>query len=106
MTLWLVVAGAGVLTYGIRLSMLVFVSHDALPDAARNALRFVTPAILCAIILPNVLYLGDDDTLSAGIGNERLIAAVAAAAVSLIGRNVWLTIGTGMGVLWVLQWAT
>ena len=36
MTLWLTVAGMGAVTYAIRLSVLVFVSHAALPAAARD----------------------------------------------------------------------
>jgi branched-subunit amino acid transport protein len=102
--LWLIVLGMGIVTYGVRLSMLVFVSHTALPHAARDALRFVTPAVLAAIILPEVLY-PEGASLDAGPGNERLVAAMAAAAVAWITRNVWLTIAVGMGSLWLLQWA-
>jgi len=105
MNLWLIVIGMGIVTYGVRLSMLVFVSHTALPNAARDALRFVTPAVLAAIILPEVLYPGEGATLDIGPGNERLVAAMLAAAVAWITRNVWLTIATGMGALWLLQWA-
>jgi branched-subunit amino acid transport protein len=104
--LWLIVIGMGVVTYGVRLSMLVFVSHTALPHAARDALRFVTPAVLAAIILPEVLYPGADDTLDIGPGNERLLAAMLAVAVAWSTRNVWLTIAFGMGALWFLQWVT
>ncbi len=106
MNLWLTVAGMGAVTYGIRLSLLVFVSHTSLPAAARDALRFVMPAVLLAIILPAVLYVGDDKTIDLSPGNERLIAAVAAAAVAWATKNVWLTVGLGMCALWVLQWAT
>ena len=56
MRLWLIVVAAGIGTYGIRMSVLVFVHHSALPRPARNALRFVTPAVLAAIILPAVVY--------------------------------------------------
>jgi len=40
------------LTY---LGVLVLVHHSTLPRTARNALRFVTPAVLAAIILPAVM---------------------------------------------------
>ena len=39
MRLWLIVLAMGVATYGIRLSVLAFVHHSALPRAAREALR-------------------------------------------------------------------
>ena len=38
-------------------------------------------------------------------GNERLLAATLAAAVAWLSKNVWLTVGVGMGALWLLQWA-
>lgn len=105
MRLWLIVLAMGVATYGIRLSVLVFVHHSALPRTAREALRFVTPAILCAIIVPAVVYAGDGGAFDIGPGNQRLVAALVAAAVAWAAKNVWLTIGTGMAMLWLLQWA-
>ncbi len=105
MNLWLTVLAMGVVTYAIRLSLLVFVSHTLLPQAARGALRYVMPAVLLAIILPAVLYVGDDESLSISLGNERLLAAAFAAAVAWLTRNVWLTVATGMPALWLLQWA-
>jgi branched-subunit amino acid transport protein len=103
MRLWLIVAACGVGTYGIRLSMLMFVRPSSLPPLARDALRFVTPAVLAAIIAPAVLYVGKDQHLSLGIGNNRLIAALVAAGVAVAAKNVWLTIGCGMAALWTLQ---
>jgi len=103
MSLWLIVAGMGLVTYAIRLSMLVFVHHGSLPALARDALRYVTPAVLTAIILPAVLYIGEQERFDAGIGNERLLAAVLAAVVAPLTANVWLTIGAGMCTLWALE---
>jgi len=105
MRIWLIIVASGVATYGVRLSVLVFVHHSALPRIARDALRFVTPAVLSAIILPAVLYVGADQHFSAGPGNERLLAAIVAAGVAWLAKNVWLTIGSGMAALWLLQWA-
>ena len=105
MTLWLTVARMGAVTYAIRLSVLVFVSHDALPAAARDALRFLMPAVLLAIILPAVLYVGENQTFDLSIGNQRLVAACVAAAVAWTAKNVWLTVSTGMAALWLFQWA-
>jgi len=103
-SLWLTVVAIGVATYGIRLSMLVFVHHSTLPDAVRSALRFVQPAVLAAIIAPAVLYAGERDAFDAGPGNERLVAALLAALIAWRTKSVWLTIAAGMGVLWLLQW--
>lgn len=106
MNLWLIVIAMGAVTYAIRLSMLVFVHHSALPPVARNALRYVTPAVLTAIILPAVLYAGAAGGFDAGPGNARLVAALLAALVARLTGNVWLTIGIGMCALWALEAAT
>jgi len=105
MRLWLIVLAMGAATYAIRLSVFVFVHHSALPRTARDALRFVTPAVLAAIVAPAVLYAGSARALDAGPGNERLVAGLLAAAVAWFAKNVWLTITTGMAALWLLQWA-
>jgi branched-subunit amino acid transport protein len=106
MSAWLIVIAMGLATYAIRLSMLVFVHHSALPPLARDALRYVTPAVLAAIIAPAVLYVGDASRFDAGPGNERLLAAIFAAAVARLTSNVWLTIGAGMCALWAISAVT
>ncbi len=103
MTLWFVIIGMGIVAYGIRLSMLVFVRPAALPNVAREALRYVTPAALTAIIVPAVLYLDGSGSFNAGPGNERVPAALLAIAVAWFTKSVWATITTGMLVLWLLQ---
>jgi len=105
MRLWIIVLGMGAVTFGVRLSVLALVHHSVLPRAARDALRFVTPAVLAGIILPAVLYAGDRGAFDAGPGNDRLVAAIAAAGIAWLARNVWLTIGSGMATLWLLRWA-
>ncbi len=104
MRLWMIIIAMGVVTYGIRLSVLVFVHHSALPRPARDALRFVTPAVLAAIILPAVLYTRGAGHFDLTPGNERLLAALAAASVAWATKSVWATIAAGMTALWVLQW--
>jgi branched-subunit amino acid transport protein len=100
---WLIIAAAGAGTFAIRLSMLVFVHHSALPSIVREAIRFVSPAVLAAIILPAVLYPDAGDDLRLALGNERIFAAAAAVAIAWATRNVWLTIGLGMAALWALK---
>lgn len=104
MTLWLIVLLMGAGTYAIRLSVLVFVHHRLLPQTVRDALRFVTPAVLAAIILPAVLYSGGSGSFDAGFGNERMLAAIIAAAFAWATKSVWATIAAGMVALWLLQW--
>jgi branched-subunit amino acid transport protein len=105
MRLWVIVIAMGVVTYGTRLSMLVFVHPSSLPRAARDALRFVTPAVLAAIVLPAVVYTHGGGHFDATPGNERLVAALFAAAVAYGTKSVWATIAVGMTALWLLDWA-
>ena len=92
---WLTIAVAGAGTFAIRLSWLVLARTGGIPVAAREALRFVTPAVLAAIIVPAVLYTGDNTDFSV-IRNERIVAALMAGTIAWATRNVWLTIGIGM----------
>ena len=103
---WLIIIAAGLLTFSVRAVLLLAVSPDALPDAVRRSLRFVSPAVLTAIIIPAVLYVGADDVFDATPANERLLAAIVAVAVAWATKNTWLTIGVGMASLWALQAAT
>jgi branched-subunit amino acid transport protein len=105
MRLWIIIAIAGIGTYGIRLSVLALVHHSVLPRAAREALRFVMPAVLAAIILPAVVYTRGAGHFDISPDNERVLAAVLAAAIAWLTKSVWATIAVGMAALWVLQWA-
>jgi branched-subunit amino acid transport protein len=100
-TEWVVVAVAGALTYGIRLTFLVFVHHGALPRSFRHALEYVTPAVLAAVAAPAVLYAGEGEAFD--LANARLMAAGVAAGIAWLSRNVWATIGGGMVTLWVIE---
>lgn len=103
MNIWLIILLAGAGTFAIRLSMLAFVRPSALPAVLREAVRFVSPAVLAAIILPAILYPNADEDLRISPDNERIVAALIAALVAWWARNVWLTIGLGMAALWTLK---
>ena len=98
--LWITIVAMGLVTYGIRLSLIVLLGRLNVPPIVERGLRFVPPAVLSALILPDVLRHGG--TLDLSFGNTRLIAASVAALVAWRTRNVLLTIGVGMAVLWFL----
>jgi len=99
--LWLVVIGMGLITYAIRLSLIVLLERVRVSAVAEQALRFVPPAVLSAIIFPELLQPGG--ALDISLGNERLLAGALAAVTAWITRNVLWTIGIGMLALWLLQ---
>lgn len=101
MTLWLTILGMGLLTYAIRLIPILALERLPLPPRLRQALRFVPPAVLSAIIFPELLWPGG--VLDLSLGNDRLIAGLLAIAVAWSSKNVLLTIAVGMLALWGLQ---
>lgn len=101
MTLWLTLIVAGLLTFGIRLSFIAVFGQRPIPGFAQRALRFVPPAVLTAIIVPELLLPGRQFDLS--LGNARLLAGLLAAVVAWRTRNILLTIVAGMGALWILN---
>lgn len=101
MNIWLAIFGMGVITYAIRLSLIVLSERVTLSDPIQRALRFVPPAVLAAIIAPEMLRPGG--TLDLSLGNVRMLAGFLAIVVAWRTKNVLLTIATGMVALWVLQ---
>jgi len=101
MNVWLLLIGMGLVTYAIRLSLIVLIGRVDVPPIIQRALRFVPPAVLSAIIFPELLRPGG--TLNLSFSNVRLLAGVLAALVAWRTKNVLLTIAVGMVALWVLQ---
>jgi branched-subunit amino acid transport protein len=101
MALGLIVAGMGLVTYAIRLSLIVLLGRVRVPPVIQRALRFVPPAVLSAIVFPELLLPGG--TLNLSMGNPRLLAGMLAALVVWRTRNVFLAIAVGMLVFWALQ---
>lgn len=100
-TLGMIIVGMGVVTYAIRLSLILLLGRLRVPPLVQRALRFVPPAVLSALIFPELLLPGG--TLMLSLGNVRLLAGVLAGLVAWQSRNVLLAIAVGMVALWVLQ---
>lgn len=101
MNLLLIIIGMGVITYAIRLSMIVMSGQIQLGDHLQRALRYVPPAVLSAIILPEMVQPGG--ALDISLGNERLLAGLIAILVAWFTRNMIWTVAIGMIALWILQ---
>lgn len=67
----------------------------------RRALHYVPPAVLSAIIFPELLYHANHLDLSPG--NTRLFAGIVATFVAWYTKNTLLTILAGMFALFILQ---
>jgi branched-subunit amino acid transport protein len=99
--LWLTLLGMGLITYGIRLSMILLLGRVRISEDWQRALRLVPPAVLSAIIFPELLRPAG--SLDISLSNARLLAGIIAAVVAWRTKNALLTIGVGMAALWILQ---
>jgi len=100
LALWAIILGGMLVTYAIRLSFIALIPIERLPSLLLRSLRFVPPAILAALIAPELLRPFGAMDLS--LQNHRLLAGGIAALVAWRFRNTWLTIVTGMLALWLL----
>ena len=101
MNIWLVFLLGGLITFGMRLSFIYLFGRFDIPLTVQRAMRFVPPAVLSAIIFPEVLMPNDQFDLS--LGNHRWMAGLVAVLVALWTKNNLLTILAGMIALLILQ---
>ncbi|MEM1238873.1 MAG: AzlD domain-containing protein [Cyanobacteria bacterium P01_H01_bin.26] len=97
----LLLGGMTLVTFLVRYPILAMSGRLTLPPRLLQALNYVPPAVLTAIIVPTVLVEGD--SLWLGGGNPRLIGAIAALAIGLWRKNLLITIVVGMGVFLLWQ---
>lgn len=101
MNIWLVMLAGGLLTFGMRFSLIFLFGRFEVPETMRKALHYVPPAVLSAIIFPELLFPSGDLNLS--LGNTRLLAGIIAMLVAWYSKNTLLTILAGMAALLILQ---
>ena len=98
----LTMLAGGLVTFLIRLSFIVGGRRLALGPRFQSLLRYVPPAVLSALIAPELLLRGGALDLSPR--NPRLVAGLVAIAVAVATRSVLLTIACGMLALWGINW--
>jgi len=100
---WIAIGGVALATFAMRASFIVFVDPHRFPAWFREALQFVPPAVLAAIVAPDLLMPGG--RLDVSPTNLRLVAGLMAIVASLHVRGTVAAIVAGMASLWALQWA-
>jgi len=98
--IWLIILGGMVVTYLTRLSFTVLVPPSRLPPAFSRGLVYIPPAVLAAIVLPELLII--DGQITIAPSNFKMVAGFLAALVAWRYKSVWLTIAVGMLALWLL----
>jgi branched-subunit amino acid transport protein len=104
MSIWLVMLLGGLITFGMRFSLIYLLAEGRfeVPETMRRALHYVPPAVLSAIIFPELLIR--DGSLDFQLTNIRLLAGMIAIITAWVSRNTLLTILVGMAALLILGW--
>jgi branched-subunit amino acid transport protein len=101
MNIWLVFLLGGLLTFGMRFSFIYLFGKYEIPETLHRALRFVPPAVLSAIVVPELVI--QSNRLDFSLTNFRLLAGIVAVLVAWKARNTLPTILAGMAALLILQ---
>ena len=98
------IGAMAIITFLIRYPLLAFSSRIKLPPQIIEALEYLPPAILTAIVVPAVLMpTGDKILLS--YTNAKLIGAIAAILIGWRTKNLLATIIGGMLAFLIWQWS-
>lgn len=97
---WVAIVLAGIGTYAMRASFLVFAHRMAdVPPSVQRLLRQIPPAALAAIVVPALLRPeGHFD-----LWQPRCLAGLVAAFVAWRTRNIALTLVVGIGIVMLLE---
>ncbi len=101
MNIWLVMLLGGLITFGMRFSLIYAFGKLHVPETMRKALHYVPPAVLSAIVFPELFLRSGELHLS--LDNYRLLAGLIAVVVAWISKNTLITILAGMVALFLLQ---
>jgi branched chain amino acid efflux pump len=99
--IWLVMLLGGLITFAIRFSFIYLFGRFEVPETIRRALPYVPPAVLSAIIFPE-LFL-HEGALNLSLDNTRLLAGLVAILVAWFSKNTLITIIAGIVALFLLQ---
>ncbi|WP_128906238.1 AzlD domain-containing protein [Halorubrum amylolyticum] len=100
--IWLAILLIGAATYGFRLSFIhLFGRIEGVPARIKRPLRYVPPAVLAALVLPDLVTVRP--SVAATLADERLIAGAVAGVIAWRTEDVAATIAGGMVTLWLFR---
>lgn len=88
----------GLITYGSRAGLILFLAERPLPQDLVRALRYVGPAVLSALTV-NLVAGGEG---AAGVEVAEVAAVSVGVIVAILKRNLIASLVAGMLTLWVL----
>lgn len=97
----LIIMGMAAVTYLTRATFLVLFGRFTLPEWLTKGLRFIPLGIMSAFIAPSLV--APRGNLDISLSNYYLLAGLVAAIVALRWRNVFLSMGSGVGTVLLLR---
>lgn len=94
MKVWLVLFLGGILTYLTRLSFIYLFDLWEMPLWLRKSLRYVPPAVLSALIAPELFIQSGQFLIS--FENMKLLAGVVAIMTAIFTKSMFWTISSGI----------
>ncbi|HQE21154.1 MAG TPA: AzlD domain-containing protein [Thermosynergistes sp.] len=94
MKVWLVLFLGGILTYLTRLSFIYLFDLWEIPLWLRKSLRYVPPAVLSALIAPELFIRSGQFLIS--FENMKLLAGVVAIVTAIFTKSMFWTISSGI----------
>lgn len=101
-TFWIVISVIGIATILMRGSFILTADRFKLNDKFADILKFIPASVLAALVAPTIFY--HEGVVDALHGKERLLAGIFAVLIAYKTRNIFFTILTGMGTLYLLQY--
>jgi len=98
---WITFIIIGLLTLGTRLSFIWILQKWQPPELFQRGLRFVPLAALSALVFPDILMQQGHFAVPPDL--PRLLGAVTAVLVAWRSKNIFLTIGAGLLVFYLLR---
>ena len=99
--IWPVIFLSGILTYATRFLPLSKIMPQKLPKFMQEGLQYVSIAVLTPIIINSIFISNNDFVVS--VNNPKIYAALAAIAVALISKSIFITLIIGLSVLWIFE---
>jgi len=99
--LWVSLFAAGLITYSLRFVFILLFGRLEVPGWLKRSLRFIPPAVLTAIIFPEIFI--SNGNIAINLGNTRLLPGIVAILVAWRTKNTILTIIIGMVTMWIYQ---
>ncbi|MBA83385.1 AzlD domain-containing protein [Thalassobius sp. S69A] len=97
-TLWIVIIGLGLGSFGLRFMFTGFVGNRPMPEWVLRHLRYTAVAILPALVAPAVVWPA---ATGGQLDAPRMIAAVVTIGVGYFSKNVLAAIFCGAGSLYL-----